>query len=121
MSNKIRESQMSSIEWFIDEKLTSNPTIGLNKHGIHLNRRATDMIKCQAGQCLRVGFDSATNRLVIKPGENGLKLRKWDKSGGLQLVNKHLVGWLQQKTVEQKRYKLHENHGVYYIELESHA
>lgn len=121
MSNKIRESQMSSIEWFIDEKLTSNPTIGLNKHGIHFNRRATDMMKCAAGQCLRVGFDSTTNRLVIQRGENGLKLRKWDNSGGLQLVNKHLVGWLQQKTVEKKRYKLHESQGMYYIELESHA
>ncbi|MCY9733138.1 sigma-70 family RNA polymerase sigma factor [Paenibacillus alvei] len=121
VSNKIRESQMSSIEWFVDEKTNYSPTIGVNSFGIHVNRRAAEMIKCTAGQCLSVGFDSATNRLVIKRGDNGLKLRKWDKSGGLQMVNKRLVSWLQQKTVERKRYVLHESQGTYYIELESHA
>ncbi|WII39683.1 sigma-70 family RNA polymerase sigma factor [Paenibacillus thiaminolyticus] len=111
----------AAIEWFVDEKAMSNPTIGLNKTGIYLNRRAAHMLGCKIGQCVRVGFDGSKKRLIIQVGDNGIKLRKGNDSGGLALVNDRLVSWLEQKKIARKRYVLHRGTDVYYIELENHA
>lgn len=126
--SKVRGNQagFESIEWFIDERVSTNPTIGINGQGMHLNSRAVHTLGCKAGQCLRVGFDSEKNRLVIQVGDNGMKLRSTsgDKSGGLRLVNKRLANWLsQKKMVGSKRYSLYseQSMGLHYIQLERHA
>ncbi|WP_213431391.1 hypothetical protein, partial [Paenibacillus dendritiformis] len=111
----------AAIEWFVDEKAMSNPTIGLNKTGIYFNRRAAHMLGCKIGQCVRVGFDGSKKRLIIQVGDNGLKLRKGNDSGGLAIVNERLVNWLEQKKIARKRYVLHRGTDAYYIELERHA
>lgn len=111
----------AAIEWFVDEKAMSNPTIGLNKTGIYLNRRAVHLLGCKIGQCVRVGFDGSKKRLIIQVGDNGIKLRKGNDSGGLALVNERLVSWLEQKKIARKRYVLHRGTDAYYIELERHA
>ncbi|CAH8249879.1 hypothetical protein WJ0W_007065 [Paenibacillus melissococcoides] len=120
MNDKTRETT-AAIEWFVDEKAISNPTIGLNSTGIYINRRAAHMLGCKIGQCLRVGFDSSKHRLIIQVGDNGLKLRKGNDNGGLSLVNERLVSWFEQKKMVRKRYILQKGADVYYIELENHA
>lgn len=115
----------SKIEWFVDEGVSSTPTIGLNGHGLHFNKRAVHEIGCKAGQCLLVGFDPEGTRLVLKVANKGLKLRELsgDKHGGLRLVNKRLTAWLDQKEVKPKRYELQADSStdLFYIELERHA
>jgi len=115
----------NSIEWFIDEGVPTNPTVGLNAQGIHLNRRAVHELGCKAGQCVQVGYDSSENRLLIRVDSNGLKLRSvsGDTGGGLRLVNNRLADWLQQKELPLKRYVLHadRNSGIHYVYLDRHA
>lgn len=117
------KAEISSIEWFVDEKLSTHPTIGFNKDGILFNRWAANLLKVESGQCLSVGFDAAANQLIFKHAENGLRLSKRNKNGALALVNKRLVNWLQLKVVDTKRCMLYKNEkqDMYYIELERHA
>ncbi|MEJ9219530.1 sigma-70 family RNA polymerase sigma factor [Paenibacillus glucanolyticus] len=115
----------SNIEWFVDEVVSTTPTIGLNTQGLHLNTRAVHEIGCKAGQCLQVGFDPEGNRLVVQVANKGLKLRtsSGDKSGGLRLINSRLSAWLKEKQVTSKRYALRVDPStdLFYIELERHA
>lgn len=115
----------SKIEWFVDEGVSSTPTIGLNGHGLHFNKRAVHEIGCKAGQCLQVGYDSEGDRLVIQVANKGLQLRSLsgDKNGGLRLVNKRLSSWLLQKKAVSKRYALQADSStdLFYIQLERHA
>lgn len=128
--SKVREKTDKAVyknivEWFIDEGVPTNPTIGLNAHGIHFNRRAVHEIGCKAGQCLQVGYDATGNRLLIRVDNNGLQLRKLsgDVNGALRLVNKRLAAWLKQKKLPLKRYTLHHDQGagIYYILFDRHA
>lgn len=115
----------SNIEWFVDEVVSTTPTIGLNTSGLHLNTRAVHEIGCKAGQCLQVGYDPEGIRLVVQVANKGLKLRtsSGDKSGGLRLVNSRLSAWLKEKQVTPKRYALRADPStdLFYIELERHA
>lgn len=116
----------ASIEWFVDEVVQTNPTVGLNSQGIYFNQRAVKQIGCKAGQCVQIGYDAAGPRLIIQVSDNGLKLRvqKSDKNGTLRITNKRLTGWLRQKKVPiSKRYALQADResGFYYIELDRHA
>ncbi|MFB6473321.1 sigma-70 family RNA polymerase sigma factor [Paenibacillus glucanolyticus] len=115
----------ANIEWFVDEVVSTTPTIGLNTSGLHLNTRAVHEIGCKAGQCLQVGFDPEGTRLVVQVANKGLKLRSssGDKSGGLRLVNTRLSAWLKEKQVTPKRYALRADPSteLFYIELERHA
>lgn len=126
--SKLRGNQAgieSSIEWFIDEGVSTNPTVGINGQGIHLNRRAVHVLGCKPGQCLRIGHDSEGNRLIIQVGNDGIKLRtaSGDQSGSLRLVNKRLASWLRQKSLDTKRYALYteESTGLCYIPLKRHG
>ncbi|MBH0343818.1 hypothetical protein, partial [Paenibacillus larvae] len=114
-----------SIEWFVDEVVPTNPTIGLNSQGMHFNQRAVQQIGCNAGQCVQIGYDAGGPRLIIQVGDNGLKLRaqKGDRNGTLRIINKRLPDWLRQKKVTRKRYALQADteSGFYYIELDRHA
>ncbi|MEV2286378.1 sigma-70 family RNA polymerase sigma factor [Paenibacillus larvae] len=113
------------IEWFVDEVVPTNPTIGLNSQGMHFNQRAVHQIGCKAGQCVQIGYDAEGPRLIIQVGDNGLKLRaqKGDRNGTLRIINKRLPDWLRQKKVTRKRYALQADResGFYYIELDRHA
>ncbi|AVF27107.1 sigma-70 family RNA polymerase sigma factor [Paenibacillus larvae] len=115
----------TSIEWFVDEVVPTNPTIGLNSQGMHFNQRAVQQIGCNAGQCVQIGYDAGGPRLIIQVGDNGLKLRaqKGDRNGTLRIINKRLPDWLRQKKVTRKRYALQADteSGFYYIELDRHA
>ncbi|MEK4513616.1 sigma-70 family RNA polymerase sigma factor [Paenibacillus sp. FSL K6-2524] len=115
----------NSIEWFVDEGVPTNPTVGINAQGIHLNRRAAHAIGCKAGQCLQIGFDSTGNKLLIRVGNNGMQLREisGDKNGSLRLVNKRLASWLNQKKVPTRRYNIHSDQsaGCHYILLDHYA
>ncbi|MEK3735494.1 sigma-70 family RNA polymerase sigma factor [Paenibacillus sp. FSL M8-0334] len=113
-----------NIEWFVDEGVSTTPTIGLNGHGIHLNKRAVHEMGCKAGQCLQVGYDPEGNRLVMQVANKGLQLRTQSgDNGGLRLINKRLSAWLNQKQVTTKRYALQVDteRDLFYIQLESHA
>ncbi|MCY7522090.1 sigma-70 family RNA polymerase sigma factor, partial [Paenibacillus larvae] len=64
-----RGNQMVSnpgIEWFVDEVVQTNPTIGLNSQGMYFNQRAVQQIGCKAGQCVQIGYDAAGPRLIIQ-------------------------------------------------------
>ncbi|MCI1777164.1 MAG: sigma-70 family RNA polymerase sigma factor [Paenibacillus lautus] len=119
-----RSNMGGNIEWFVDEGVSTTPTIGLNGHGIHLNKRAVHEMGCKAGQCLQVGYDPEGNRLVMQVANKGLQLRTQSgDNGGLRLINKRLSAWLNQKKVTTKRYALQVDteRDLFYIQLESHA
>lgn len=125
--SRVRGNQtgFEGIEWFVDEGVTTNPTIGINGQGIHFNRRAIHDMGAKKGQCVQVGFDPAENRLLIRVGDNGLQLRavSGDQGGSLRVVNKRLAKWLSQKNLPSKRYALHADRsaGIHFVQLERHA
>ncbi|MEV2390745.1 sigma-70 family RNA polymerase sigma factor [Paenibacillus larvae] len=122
--SKGRGNQMVSnpgIEWFVDEVVQTNPTIGLNSQGMHFNQRAVHQMGCKAGQCVQIGYDPEGPRLIIQVGDNGLKLRAQKSDSGLRIINKRLPDWLRRKKVTPKRYALQTDTGFYYIELDRHA
>ncbi|MNV77940.1 hypothetical protein D3C71_1714040 [compost metagenome] len=112
---------LDEIEWFTDGNLPTNPTIGLNAAGLHLNRRASEELGCNVGSCLKIGFNPGLTRLIITRENNGVKLRKaYGDNGSLSVINKRLADWLNQKRVEKKRYVLQhdETTEVHYIQLD---
>ncbi|WP_068779640.1 sigma-70 family RNA polymerase sigma factor [Paenibacillus sp. GM2] len=113
----------AKVEWFIDEGVPTNPTIGINGQGLSLNQRAIHELGVKPGQCVQVGYEPASQRLLIKVADNGLKLKKNGRSSGLSIVNKRLTSWLQQKELPLKRYVLHadRNSGIHYVYLDRHA
>lgn len=112
---------MDDIEWFIDGNVPTNPTIGLNAQGLHLNAMAVRTLECCAGNCLMIGINPKSLQLVVKVETNGIKLRKaYGESGSLAIINKRLVSWMDEKHIERKRYVLQhdETSGAYFLQLE---
>lgn len=113
---------MNSIEWFIDESVPTNPTAGLNSNGIHFNRRAVHETGWKPGQCLQIGYEASSNRLIIRSAVNGVPLREisGDTAGALRVVNKRLSDWCKSKGFQMKRYALHTDpNGYYYIDFDA--
>jgi RNA polymerase sigma factor (sigma-70 family) len=109
-----------NLEWFLDENLPSNPTVGITGNGISFNALSVKKLKCETGNFIKIGFNPESERLVLVKNEDGIKLRKASGGNGSIVMNKRLANWLKQKNVLQKRYVLEydETAEVNYIQLE---
>ncbi|WP_438349914.1 sigma-70 family RNA polymerase sigma factor [Paenibacillus sp. FA6] len=115
------KTMLEGIEWFVDGNLPSNPTIGLNAGGLHLNTMAAQLLKCEVGNYVRVGFSADKTCLIVVKDTSGIKLRKaFGGTGSVAIINKRLVDWLDQRSVERKRYVIQhdETTDVHYIQLD---
>lgn len=95
------------IDWFMDAKSATVPTIGINRTGIHLNESAVLEMGLQLGDYISIGFVGNDNLVLVKAKSSGLKLRKGTgTNGSLIVANERLVGWIKNKGISLKRYAL---------------
>lgn len=111
---------LDQTEWFLDSKLPTVPSISLNKQGIWFNAAATKEMGLAEGELLQVGIAKDQKHMVFQKGSMGLKLKLATSRDALQITNKRLAAWLDEKRIKNKQYVLEQDQltGVWVSKLE---
>ncbi|MDH6430263.1 MULTISPECIES: sigma-70 family RNA polymerase sigma factor [unclassified Paenibacillus] len=112
---------LDGVEWYTPETSVSEPSVSINSLGLHINRGAADLLKLQVGDYIQIGVNPKLLRLIIRKGDEGLKLLPTSgKSGAMATNSKALFRWVDHKGVARKRYAVGHDEvtGLYFVQLE---